>query len=277
MIIHYDKSNEQRKVLLQLSDCYPIDMQTLDDDTYHYYLAIDKNNGVGYGYWFVGGGADNYGIFVFVREEHRRKHLGSELLHAMEKDLVKRGAKTVFCDHEFQKASQEFMRTEGFSASAAYLMACHKIKIPVNPNQIRQARKEDFSEIMHIWTSSYRNMLRSLGHPFSEEDIEEASDESGIDDYLQTLSDRFVLETEAGIVGEGEISENHIGGVAVRIGQQNKGYGTRLTAYLTHEILSRGYSEAFLYCEEGNPAKYVYEKVGYCPTKKIGTGIKMFR
>ena len=50
MIIHYDKSNEQRKVLLQLSDCYPIDMQTLDDDTYQYYLAIDKNNGVGYGY-----------------------------------------------------------------------------------------------------------------------------------------------------------------------------------------------------------------------------------
>ena len=51
MIIRYDKSNVLRKELLLLSDCYPIDIQALDDDAYHYYLAIDKNNGVGYGYW----------------------------------------------------------------------------------------------------------------------------------------------------------------------------------------------------------------------------------
>lgn len=202
---------------------------------------------VGYGYWFAGGGTDNYGVFVFILDKYRRRGYGRQLFRHIEKDLLERSAKTLFLECEHTEAARDFMMAEGFSASAADIMICHTVQIPVDPTYIRQARKEDFHDVMHLWTSSYRRMLKSLGHPFTEEDIEEEADDAGIENYLQSLPDRYVLETDNGIIAEGEISENHIGGVAVRIGDQNKGYGTSLTAYLTQEIFSRGYSEAVFY------------------------------
>ena len=46
--------------------------------------------------------------------------------------------------------------------------------------------------------------------------------------------------------------------------QRGKGYGTKITAYLTHHCLNQGFQECNLFTDASNPvSNYIYTKIGY--------------
>ncbi len=185
-------------------------------------------------------------------------------------------------EYQVSETADRLSRRAGFTISRADIMSCHDL-IAYESRGIRNVTAEDFFAYWDIWETSYRRMLISLGIPVSLEapTVTEHSDkekEAAIKEFIANTSDKFVVEVNGKIVGMGEIFGDHIGALAVALEEQGHGFGTRLTAYLTNEILRRGYEKAILYCEHGNDnAKRVYEKVGYVVEETIASVSRTMR
>jgi ribosomal protein S18 acetylase RimI-like enzyme len=66
-----------------------------------------------------------------------------------------------------------------------------------------------------------------------------------------------------------------IGSLAVDRACAGRGYGTRLAAFLTNEIIRRGNSKPCLYCELGNDnALHVYRKIGFSEVSRETVAVK---
>ena len=63
----------------------------------------------------------------------------------------------------------------------------------------------------------------------------------------------------------GHPDDFEIGSVSVRVDKQRQGIGRSFMHYLLNRIFDRGYDKVALECVVGNPARKLYDELGFKP------------
>lgn len=210
-------------------------------------------------------------VYIYVAPAHRRQGIGREVYREAEKKICSSG-----CDwwssYPPSEASDAFCRNVGFTyTNTNHYMVWHgdarMLDLPADG--IRPIEERDIPDGPGIWSREYARMHRELGIPYDEtvptpEQIEH--DRREIRAHPERWSNVFLLDENGIPAAYGAVFSDGdgIGAVAVDYAHRNRGYGTRMTAFLTRECIRRGHVHPFLYCEAGNDAAlHVYEKLGY--------------
>lgn len=230
---------------------------------------------IAFGYTRRGGTSTTFEIYVEVDEEERGKGIGTHMLESILQRLKSRfrpGTElSIFGEYPTNEIADHVAEKLGFHASTVEVMTCSRPKM-FPTKGIRNVTEEDYVPYWTIWDTSYRAMLMEHGDPVTEE---QPIDMSGLDEFMDTADDRFVLEENGKIVAMGQIYGKMIGALAVAMDEQHKGYGTRLASFMARQIRRNGHNQVELYCEEGNTAaRKTYEKVGF-ETDRIVTCVSM--
>ncbi|MBR5679418.1 MAG: GNAT family N-acetyltransferase, partial [Clostridia bacterium] len=210
-------------------------------------------------------------VYIYVAPAFRRQGIGRWVYREAEKKLLESG-----CDwwssYPPSDASDAFCRSVGFTyTNTNYHMVWYgDERMPDLPaDGIRPIEERDIPEGPMIWNREYARIHRELGIPYDEteyapEQIE--NDRREIREHPERWNNVFVLEADGGPTAYGAVFRegDGVGAVAVDYALRNRGYGTRMTAYLTRECIRRGFAHPYLYCEAGNDsALHVYGKLGY--------------
>ena len=210
-------------------------------------------------------------VYIYIVPAYRRQGIGREVYREAEKRIRLSG-----CDwwssYPPSEVSDAFCRNVGFT----YTNTNHYMvwrgddrMLDLPAHGIRPIEERDIPEGSGIWSREYARMHRELGIPYDEtvptaEQIEH--DRREIREHPERWENVFLLDENGIPAAYGAVFSdgNGIGAVAVDYAHRNRGYGTRMTAFLTRECIRRGHAHPFLYCEAGNDAAlHVYEKLGY--------------
>lgn len=210
-------------------------------------------------------------VYIYIVPAYRRQGIGREVYREAEKRIRSSG-----CDwwssYPPSEAADAFCRAVGFTyTNTNHYMVwrgdARMLDLPADG--IRPIEERDIPDGPGIWSREYARMHRELGIPYDEtvltqEQIE--SDRREIREHPERWENVFLLDEGSVPVAYGTVFEDGdgVGSVAVDCAHRNRGYGTRMTAFLTRECIRRGHAHPFLYCEAGNDAAlHVYEKLGY--------------
>lgn len=230
---------------------------------------------IAFGYTRRGGTSTTFEIYVEVDEEERGKGIGTNMLESILQRLTSRFRQgtelNIFGEYPADEIADHVAGKLGFHSSTVEVMTCSRPKMfPIKG--IRNVTEEDYVPYWNIWNGTQRAMLISNGDPVPEE---QPIDMSGLEEFMDTADDRFVLEENGKIVAMGQIYGKMIGALAVTMDEQQKGYGTRLASFMARQVRRNGYNQVELYCEEGNTAaKKTFEKMGFV-TDRIVTCVSM--
>ena len=210
-------------------------------------------------------------LYLYVAPDHRRHGIGTEAY----RKAVRR-IRMVGCDwwssYPPSGTADAFCRAVGFTyTNTNHYLVWHGTaeQIDYPSDGIRPVEARDIPEGPAIWSREYARMHRGLGIPYDEtvvtdEQIE--ADRREIAEHPERWANVRILEHEGRPAAYGALfaDGSGVGGVAVDFACRGRGFGTRMTAYLTRESIRRGCPHPCLYCEAGNDdALHVYEKLGY--------------
>ena len=126
---------------------------------------------------------------------------------------------------------------------------------------IRPYTAADF-EAAHRLTAEAFHKMRLASGQFPNSKIEEPDAETETD-WNETAHRRFVYECGGKVTGLLELGDGIIETVAVAPALQKRGIGTHLIRFAVNHLLEEGHQEIGLYCVTNNPARYLYEKLGF--------------
>lgn len=117
-------------------------------------------------------------------------------------------------------------------------------------------------ETAHCLTAEAFHKMRLASGQFPNSVIEEPDAET-IKEWNETAHRRFVYESDGEVIGLLELGDGIIETVAVAPAFQKRGIGTYLIRYAVNRLLEEGHQEIGLYCVTNNPARCLYEKLGF--------------
>lgn len=117
-------------------------------------------------------------------------------------------------------------------------------------------------ETAHRLTAEAFHAMRLASGQFPNSTPEEADAETERE-WNETAYRRFVFESDGAIVGLLELGDGILETVAVAPAFQKRGIGTYLIRYAVNRLWEEGHQEIGLYCVTNNPARYLYEKLGF--------------
>lgn len=126
---------------------------------------------------------------------------------------------------------------------------------------IRPYRDADHAELFGFYAQAFH--LMRLGVGCFPDSMPETPDEEIRAYWARTAGERLVYELDGEIVGYLHVEADMIDAVAVRPEHQGKGIGGRLVRCAVDRILGDGRRKVGLYCVVGNPARRLYERLGF--------------
>ncbi len=132
-------------------------------------------------------------------------------------------------------------------------------KLTVDNCEIINYEDNDYDECQKIFSEAFHKMRLLVGL----ESTLSSPNEKQKNSYKENSENIFVLREDNKIVAISILDDNEIDGVAVAIDKQGKGYGKKLVSYSVSKLLARGCQKVSLWVVEGNPAKFLYEKLGF--------------
>ena len=216
-------------------------------------------------------------IFIYIIPEYRRKGIGTWVYRQAEAEWIPVGCNW-WTSYPASEGADRFSLAVGFDYTNTNLYMEHSGEPYVaSADGIRQCRPDDFSAVSEIWTREYADMHRRIGLPYETHEFTEEDEKEAREDFLSNLQNKYVIEVDGKIVGQGGIFRDNsgIGSLAVDRAYAGHGYGTRLAAFLTNEIIRRGNNTPCLYCELVNDdALHVYRKIGYREVSRETVALK---
>jgi GNAT superfamily N-acetyltransferase len=225
-------------------------------------------------------------IYVYVNEKHRYKGIGTELLRFFDKLISKSSYENVTCEFTQDTGVARFFEKNGYNTY------CHIIEMERNNTLVTlDERSEELVEDTSIVIRNYRDsdylgwhtvsdiafyLLReSLGmapsyyNQLSKSERERLSGDS---------SNRYVMEVKGVIVAIGVIYANKIHLLGVRPDLQRQGYGRLMVSFMINKIIKVNHPKKVLIgVLFGNPAKYLYEQLGFLEVSCLSTYIKCYK
>lgn len=198
-------------------------------------------------------------LYVYIFPLYRGKGFGTAATRQLEEML----GKTIqtCCRFDDALAFRFLARmcyTQEFTSS--YMLyngpACALTEVPIRP-----FTATDF-ETAHRLTAEAFHAMRLASGQFPNSVIEEPDAET-VKGWNETAHRRFVYESDGKVIALLELGDGIIETVAVAPAFQKWGIGTHLIRYAVNRLLEEGHQEIGLYCVTNNPARYLYEKLGF--------------
>ncbi len=197
---------------------------------------------------------------LYVKPSRRREGIGTMLLKALENNMRNAGIEEIVCDFKDNELEKMFLYKNGYKNwFYSNFMVYIGDKLTVDNCEIINYEDKDYDECHKIFSEAFHKMRLLVGLESTLSRPNEKQKES----YKENAENIFVLRADNKIVAATILDDNEIDGVAVAIDKQGKGYGKKLVSYSVNKLLDRGFQKVSLWVVEGNPAKFLYEKLGF--------------
>ncbi|WIV21198.1 GNAT family N-acetyltransferase [Paenibacillus polygoni] len=200
---------------------------------------------------------------IFIRHECRRMGIGSELMKRANQLLLKNEEveRSIGVCVNGDHSSLQFIYKNGYYISySSYIMELEGEFPAENQAFIRPYEEDDYitchniSELAFFKMHEHINMLPSYYYPPNERERQR---------FAEDRTNRFVMLVDDEIVAVGIIDGSELSHVSVRPELQGRGYGRTFVTFLVNEIKRRGAKTVKLWVLKGNPAKKLYESLGF--------------
>lgn len=233
-------------------------VQQNDEDIY---AVISKETVVGLA---LAAPAEDAYLYLYIFPQYRQGGFGTAAVTLLEKLLQEKGAQRIqTCYRSDNSAAHRFTERVGYHARFASSYMTYGGKGWTLPDlPIRSYQSRDFEEAHAMCADAFHQMRLQTGW-FPDSKPEQPDNETR--SYWDNTADRrFVYTQGSEIVGTLLLEGNEIGAVAMKQACQGNGIGTMLVQFAVNRLLSDGCKEVALYCVVGNPARHLYDKLGFC-------------
>lgn len=197
---------------------------------------------------------------LYVKSDRRNEGIGKKLLDSLEIVMRNGGVKEIVCSYEDRANERSFSYKNGYQSwFYSNFMTYSNEPVDCSSTGIRMYKDEDYNECQKVYSEAFFKMGQMVGFETTLSEPSEKEREA----FLNNAENIFVLTENDTIVASATIDGNEIDIVAVAVEEQGKGYGKRIISYCVNELINRGNQLIVLWCVDGNPAKHVYEKLGF--------------
>lgn len=200
---------------------------------------------------------------IFVSKEYRRMGIGAVLMAKADQLLSENEAveRSIGVCMEGDRCSLQFLYKHGYYTSySSYLMEREGAPLPESNISVRQYEEDDYEICHHIREIAFYQMHERAGilpsYYFPPNDTERKR-------FADDRNNRFVMLLDGEIAAVGIIDGSELSHVSVRPNVQSRGYGRAFVSFLINEIMRRGEKNVKLWVVKGNPAKRLYESLGF--------------
>ncbi|CAG7659007.1 GNAT family N-acetyltransferase [Paenibacillus allorhizosphaerae] len=204
------------------------------------------------------------GTTIFVSEEYRRMGIGTKLIKEADKllsqyDAVERSEGACI---DGDRSSLQFLYKNGYYINhSMYFMEREGEPLTESNFSFRQYEDDDYLTWHSISQIAFYKMRENVGILPS---YYYSSSESERKSFLENKNNKFVMLVDGEIVAIGGITAgNELHLIAVRTDLQSRGYGRAFVSFLVNEIMRRGEKVVKLWVVKGNPAKNLYDRLGF--------------
>ncbi|UNK17003.1 GNAT family N-acetyltransferase [Paenibacillus sp. N3/727] len=200
---------------------------------------------------------------IFVSKEYRRMGIGSKLIERAEQLLNQYEAveRSMGACIDGDRSSLQFMCKNGYHIlHSSYIMVRKGENLPESHFPIRQYEDDDYLMWHGIREMAFYKMRERVGILPS---YYYAPSEWERKNFLEDRNNRFVLLVNSEMAAVGVIDGSELRQVAVRPDMQSRGYGRGFVSFLVNEMMHRGEKIVKLEVVKGNPAKTMYESLGF--------------
>ncbi len=200
---------------------------------------------------------------IFVSREYRKRGIGSALMSKADNVLSQQSVveRSMGACVDGDRQSLQFVYKNGYYISySSSIMERGGEPLPESPISIRQYEDEDYltfhriSEIAFFEMHEKVGMLPSYYFPPNERERR---------GFAEDCNNRYVMIVDDEIVAVGVVEGSELCHVSVRPDLQSRGYGRAFVSFFVNEILRRGEKVVTLGVVKGNPAKKLYESLGF--------------
>jgi len=226
-------------------------------------ILVAHYNGVTVGFLSFNGFKRATVTMIFVSKEYRRMGIGTVLIAKADKLLSHNEAveRSLVPCIDGDRSSLQFLYKNGYYISySSYIMEREGEPLPESHISIRQYEDDDYVICHNIWEIAFYKMHKRVGllptYYFPPNERERKR-------FVEDRNNRFVMLVDGEIVAVGVIDGNELSHVSVRPDFQSRGYGRAFVSFLVNEIMRRGEKTVKLGVVKGNPAKKLYESLGF--------------
>lgn len=198
-------------------------------------------------------------LYVYIFPPFRRNGFGTAANRQLETML--NPAIQSCCRHD-DAFSRHFLSRLGYQPEfTSSFMVYAGADFSITDAPIRPYTASDFATA-HQFTAEAFHIMRLASGQFPNSVIEEP--DAATESYWKaTAHRRFVYEANGQICGMLELGEGTIECVAVAPFCQKHGIGMCLVKFGVNRLMEEGKQTIGLYCVTGNPARHLYEKLGF--------------
>ncbi|MBE1444309.1 GNAT family N-acetyltransferase [Paenibacillus sp. OAS669] len=204
------------------------------------------------------------GTTIFVSEEYRRMGIGSKLIKKADKLLSQYDAveRSEGACKDGDRSSLQFLYKNGYYINhSMYFMEREGEPLTESHFSIRQYEDDDYLTWHSISQMAFYKMREHVGILPS---FYYSSSEGERKSLLENKNNKFVMLVDSEIVAIGGITAgNELHHIAVRTDLQSRGYGRAIVSFLVNEVMRRGEKTVKLWVVKGNPAKNLYDRLGF--------------
>lgn len=242
----------------QFDDMFQASERTFPDG-----IFVARSNGATVGFLSFDGFKRKAETTIFVSMEYRQMGIGTALIAKANQLLSQSEAveRSMGACVEGDRSSLQFLYKNGYYISySSYIMEREGEPLPESNIAVRQYEDDDYVVCHQIWEIAFYKMHEHVGilpsYYFPPNERERKR-------FAEDRSNRFVMVVDDEIVAVGIINGNELSHVSVRPDVQSRGYGRAFVSYLVNEIMRRGETNVKLCVVQGNPAKKLYERLGF--------------
>lgn len=200
------------------------------------------------------------GMTLYVKPSRRKEGIGTMLLKVLEDNMKSVGVEEIVCDFKVNELEKAFLYKNGYRCwFHSNFMTYTGGRLTVDNYKIVNYEDKDYGECQKIFSEAFHKMRLSVGL----ESTLSCPSEKQKNAYKENAEDMFVLRDNNRITAVASLEDNEIDGVAVAVDKQGMGYGKNMVSYCVNKLLDRGCKKVTLWAVEGNPAKLLYEKLGF--------------
>ncbi|WP_438351024.1 GNAT family N-acetyltransferase [Paenibacillus sp. FA6] len=226
-------------------------------------IFVVRYNGVTVAFLSIDGFKRKAETTIFVSKEYRRMGIGTALIAKADKLLSQNEAveRSMGACLDGDRSSLQFLYKNGFYISySSYIMEREGEPLPESHTSIRQYEDDDYLIFHSISEIAFYKMHERVGilpsYYFPPNERERKS-------FVEDRNNRFVMLIDSEIVGVGVIDGSELSHISVHPDIQSRGYGRAFVSFLVNEIMRRGEKIVNLGVVKGNPAKKLYESLGF--------------
>jgi len=199
-------------------------------------------------------------LALYVKPSRRRERIGTLLIRLLEEKMKEAGVEEAVGMFRVNEQEKSFLNKNGYKDwFHSNFMTYSGGKLPESNYEFINYEDKYYEECQKVIQEAFHKMRLSVGL----KSTLVLPNEEERKRYNANRENMFILRDNNEIVAAVSLAEKQIDKVAVAVEHQGKGYGRAIVSYAVNKFLDRGCTEVELGVVNGNPAQFLYEKLGF--------------